>query len=295
MRLFLLPLFALVFSGCVSNKIHEEIIQDYEARLSERQRSLDRQQDSLLTTRLALERSRGGNDMLLVTQNRLQDRLKVQEDELDQLRGNLTSSNFQMNQQMAELRAQKLDIELTYDSLRMSQDEIVDRFQQGVDNAARVVRSSVEGMVPDNSYSLSIGAGEVTLSVQEDLLFKSRTSDQINDQAATILRAVMDALQADPLLKLSVIGHTDNQTNPRRGFNNWQYAARRATAISEELAETYYLSPNRVIAASHGEYRPVQSNASPEGQRANRRIDFVLNNNVGNLVRALKKLGEREK
>jgi flagellar motor protein MotB len=295
MRIPLLFLLALAFSSCISNKIHEGIVQEFQAELSARDRALNRQQDSLLTTRLALERSLGGNDMLLITQDRLQDRLMVLEDELDQLRGNLTSTNFQMSNQLAELRQEKREVELTYDSLRMRQDGIIDRFQQGVDNAVRVIRSSVEGMVPDDSYALTTSAGEVTLSVQEDLLFKNRTSDQINDGAATILRAVMDALQADPLLKLSVVGHTDNQPNPRRNFNNWQYAARRATAIAEELAETYYLSPNRVVAASHGEFRPVQSNASPEGQRANRRLDFVLRNNVGNLVRELNKLGESGK
>ena len=74
----------------------------------------------------------------------------------------------------------------------------------------------------------------------------------------------------------------------------FKYAALRATYLADELAKTYYLSPNRVVAASHGEYGPIKSNATEEGRMVNRRIDFVLRNNVGNLLRELNKLeGER--
>jgi flagellar motor protein MotB len=66
----------------------------------------------------------------------------------------------------------------------------------------------------------------------------------------------------------------------------------RATTLANELTDEYYVSPNRLIAASQGEYAPARSNATEEGRYRNRRIDFEFFNNVGNLLRELDKLAE---
>jgi flagellar motor protein MotB len=198
-----------------------------------------------------------------------------------------------MTAQLVDTRKDLKMAELAYDTLLINQQQIINEFQRGVVRAESVITQALEANLPDGSYFLTVGAGEVVLSVQENVLFKPKSVEQLNgEEAALVLRAVMDALQSDPLLKLTIVGHTDNQPNPRRGTNNWEYAALRATSLAEELAKTYYLSPNRVVAASHGEFGPARSNATAEGQRDNRRVDFVLRNNVGNLLRELRRLEE---
>lgn len=290
LRYPLIIFFAAMLTGCVSSGKYKEFIALSDALAGQQADSIKLLQDSTFNLRLALERSEGGNDALLATQDKHLDRLAAQEDELDQLRGNLTSTNFQMTSQLAELRE---ELALTYavlDTLREDQKGIVRDFEDGVNNAANVLRKSLDGKVGDEMFDIVTGSGVVTMSVQEDLLFKPKSVDRLTEAAPIVLQAVMDALQNDPLLKLTVIGHTDNQPNPRRNTNNWEYAALRATFLAEELAQTYYLSPNRVIAASHGEYGPATSNASEEGRMKNRRVDFILRNNVGNLLRALQQL-----
>ena len=236
----------------------------------------------------------GGNDALLATQDKHVDRLAEQEDELDELRGSLTSTNFQMTNQLAKLRKELNLAYAVFDTLRGDQQKIVRDFEAGVNDAANVLRKSLDGQVGDELFDIVTGDGIVTMSIQEDLLFLPESVDRLTELAPTILRAVLDALQNNPLLKLTVVGHTDNQASPRRNTNNWEFAALRATFIADELANTYYLSPNRVIAASHGEFGPATSNASEEGRAKNRRIDFVLRNNVGNLLRELKRLNRKE-
>jgi len=290
MRILIFALLACFFSSCIAPKKVEELQLAYDTQIEDMEADVLRQRDSMIRLRLDVERLRGGNESLLAIHERMQDRLGEKEDQLDDLRGNLSSTSSQMSGRIEKLQAESAAAQAAYDTLVMDQQAIINGYQQGVGKAMAVLTASLDGKVPDETFTLSDGAGEVTLSVQEDLLFKPKTVDRLTDEAEMVLRAVMDALQSDPLLKLTVVGHTDNQPNSRRGTNNWVYAALRATFLANELAQTYYLSPNRVIAASHGEYAPNQSNATDDGRKANRRIDFVLRNNVGNLLRELGKL-----
>ena len=291
MRFFLLFLSSIIVSGCVAPKKIEELKALHADRISLLENGLSLRQDSIVKLNSYLDRALGGNELLLTAQSKLEDKLVAQKDQIDALSGNLSSTSSRMSNELAKTRKELEASMLKYDTLLMDQRDIVETFQRGVVNAQTVLTNALEANIPDNVYSIAVSAGEVSLSVQEDLLFKDRKTDKLNEEAAIVLRAVLDALQSDPLLKLTIIGHTDNQPNPRRGVDNWEYGALRAIFLAEELAQTYYLSPNRVVAASHGEFRPAKSNATPEGQLANRRVDFVLRNNVGNLLRNLGKLG----
>lgn len=290
MRYLLILLCAAGLASCVSSGKYKEYIASTEAQSSVQMDSIKMLQDSTLRLRLALERSRGGNDALLQSQDKYFERLATQEDELDQLRGNLTSTSFQMTNQLAKLKEQLNASGLKYDTLLADQTAIIGDFQDVVEEAANVIRKSFDGKVGDETFDIVIDAGLVTLSIQEELLFLPKSVDKLTEESPVVLRSVMDALQGNPLLKLTIVGHTDNKPNPRRNTNNWEYAALRATFLANELAQTYYLSPNRVIAASNGEYRPATSNATEEGRKKNRRVEFVLRNNVENLLRALGKL-----
>ncbi len=281
---------ALLLSGCVASGKYKALVASTETAAQQQADSIRVLQDSTLNLLLALERSQGGNDALLATQDKHLDRLAEQEDELDQLRGSLTSTNFQMTNQVSKL---KKELALSYDvfdTFRGEHRDIVRDFETGVNDAANVLRKALDGKIGDETFDIISGEGVVTLSVQEDQLFQPRSVSKLTETAPVILEAILETVQSDPLLKLTVVGHTDNQPNPRRNTNNWEYAALRATFLAEELAQTYYLSPNRVVAASHGEYGPATSNATDEGRAKNRRVDFVLRNNVGNLLRELKRL-----
>ena len=283
----LLPLFLCT---CVSAGKYKRETRDYQARVEMLTDDVQRQQDSIMTLRFRLERSWGANDALLRTQDKMQDRLFAQEDELDDLRGNLNNTSARLSNELQDARAAIRAAEAKRDSLQEGQQVLVQSFGEGLSKAGQTMEKAIEATVPAEKFRVETRGDEVRLSVQEDVLFNSRSSNKLTDDAEPILRGVMDALQGNPLLKLVVVGHTDNQPNPRRGTDNWQYAALRATAVAEELADVYYLSPNRVVAASQGEFGPIASNSTSEGRAQNRRIDFVLTSSVSNLLRELGKL-----
>lgn len=295
MRFLPLCLIALYLSSCVSPKKLRETSADYEARLDALATVLALRQDSIYSLTLALERSRGGNDMLLETQDRLQDRLARQDDELEQLRGSFNSTSSQLNERLTELQEEKEGMEKRMDTLVGTQRRTIRTYQAGLQKAANVISDSLEIKLPTDKYLVAERPGEVVVSIQEEMLFRRKSTGTLVDEHRKVLRIITDALQENPLLKLQIIGHTDNQPTGIRGTDNWEFAALRAARLADEFEKTFYVSPNRIIAASQGEYSPTRSNATEEGRAMNRRVDFVLTSSVSNLLRALDKVAEMGK
>ncbi|NJB87504.1 flagellar motor protein MotB [Lewinella marina] len=286
MRLLLIGLMALALVGCISPK---KAAERYQPQIDRLDSLATAQADSIYRLTLALERSRGGNDMLLETQNRLQDRLILQDDRIEELESNLNSTNSEMGEQVAELRRELDRNQRLRDSLVSSQRRIIREYSAGLRRAANRISDSLETKLDSNRYEVTELPGELVLSIQESALFRPRSVGYLENGHEPILEVVTQVLQDNPLLKLRIVGHTDNQPNPLRGTDNWKYGALRATKVADELATVYYVSPNRLIAASQGEYGPSRSNATEEGRYRNRRIDFVFTSSVANLLRELER------
>jgi len=76
---------------------------------------------------------------------------------------------------------------------------------------------------------------------------------------------------------IRVEGHTDDVPIHNAEFNsNWELSTARATQVVTLLVEDYKLDPLKVAAAGYGQYRPVATNATPEGRQMNRRVDVVI-------------------
>ena len=73
-----------------------------------------------------------------------------------------------------------------------------------------------------------------------------------------------------------VEGHTDDTPiNTARFPSNWELAAGRAGSVVRHL-QSRGLNPTRLRATGYAETRPIESNRTPEGQRANRRVELIL-------------------
>lgn len=87
-------------------------------------------------------------------------------------------------------------------------------------------------------------------------------------------RRVLDALASIALrcdrFAIEVAGYTDNQGEREM---NMQLSQRRADAVAAYLA-TQGVARERLTARGHGPDNPRATNATPEGQAANRRIEF---------------------
>lgn len=78
-------------------------------------------------------------------------------------------------------------------------------------------------------------------------------------------------------LSLRIEGHSDNQPIHNDQFHsNWELSTARAMTVLSWLANGTAFNPAKLSVAGYGEYRPIASNATPEGRRLNRRVDLVV-------------------
>jgi chemotaxis protein MotB len=72
-------------------------------------------------------------------------------------------------------------------------------------------------------------------------------------------------------------GHTDNVPIHNAMFaSNWDLSTARAMAVAMMLLNESGVDPQRMSIAGYAQYHPSASNDTPEGRRANRRVDIVV-------------------
>ncbi|HEU4577783.1 MAG TPA: OmpA family protein [Polyangiaceae bacterium] len=118
-----------------------------------------------------------------------------------------------------------------------------------------------------------IDAGLIQIS--EPVQFEEGTAN-LKDASRELLNQVVDILDANPGMKVQVVGHTDSW-GPRA--NNLELSRERARAVR------YYLirqskDPTRmarnVRSLGKGESQPIESNDTAVGRAKNRRVEFVI-------------------
>jgi OOP family OmpA-OmpF porin len=103
------------------------------------------------------------------------------------------------------------------------------------------------------------------------ILFDTNKAD-IKPESDAALKQVAALLQRNPLLKLYVVGHTDNVGQLAA---NVDLSKRRAAAIVDELITKYRIAVPRLVGEGVGPFAPVASNATEEGRAKNRRVELV--------------------
>ena len=127
-----------------------------------------------------------------------------------------------------------------------------------------------------SKYDLRTRNGQLTLSLQEDMLFSSGSTSRMKDEGEGALEELVNVLRNYPEVFVEIIGHTDNQPVRRQSLDNWQYSGLRAISVAKFLSQEAGLGPNRVKAATRSEFAPRVSNATAEGREENRRVDILM-------------------
>lgn len=97
-------------------------------------------------------------------------------------------------------------------------------------------------------------------------------SADLSTASYPVLNSLATAAQQCPAFRVSVEGHTDATGDANY---NLDLSKRRADSVSDYLV-TQGVEIDRMTTAGYGQARPVASNDTPEGRRANRRIEFIV-------------------
>jgi chemotaxis protein MotB len=113
------------------------------------------------------------------------------------------------------------------------------------------------------------------ISLNELGFFNSGQAVLLPGAAAKIQRIAKVLSQQG--LDLRVEGHSDDQPIHTTQFrSNWELSTARAMAVMMLLVDDSGFDPKKISVAGYGQYRPIANNATPDGRRANRRVDLVV-------------------
>lgn len=103
------------------------------------------------------------------------------------------------------------------------------------------------------------------------IVFEKGSTTLTND-AKTVLNQVADVIMSYSGQVVEIAGHTDSSGD---ALANLELSRRRAIAVQEYLVDQQ-VPQSRLSPIGYGETDPIADNLSPEGQAANRRIEFKL-------------------
>ena len=118
-----------------------------------------------------------------------------------------------------------------------------------------------------------------TIHLKDNILFDSGEAS-IKPSGVAVLKKIGKTLKTIRDKRIQVEGHTDSRPlrwEYREKYpTNWELSAARAAIIVRYLIDDVGIDAARLSAVGYGLYQPVASNDSPEGQQANRRVEFAL-------------------
>jgi len=123
------------------------------------------------------------------------------------------------------------------------------------------------------------------ITLNDSVAFTSGSSELL-PEAEEILKELAASVN-DGRWEIEVQGHTDNI--PISGGNvhqtNWHLGAARSVTVLQYIQTLANIEPALFKATSFGEHRPVASNSTREGRRANRRVEIYLKDKSINIIR----------
>ena len=118
------------------------------------------------------------------------------------------------------------------------------------------------------------------ISIREHALFASGSAT-VREESKRLAVAISDMLAQYPEYEVEVAGHTDNVPIHNAQFeSNWDLSTERALNFMKILLQNKNVAPERFRAIGYGEYRPIDTNDTPEGRARNRRVEVNIIRNI---------------
>ncbi len=223
------------------------------------------------------------NNLTVCNDQHIADKAKIQslEDQMTYLKAN----NNQILGQMKDLSlisgSQAESIKKSLDNIGVK-DQYISRLQAAMNrkdslNIALMVNlKSAVGNLDDKDINIKVDKDVVYVDISDKMLFKSGSYD-VTDAASEILGKVAKVLLSRPDIEFMVEGHTDNKPFKKGDLeDNWDLSVKRATSVARILQTKYNVPPSHITAAGRGEYLPIASNDTKEGQATNRRTRIII-------------------
>lgn len=141
-------------------------------------------------------------------------------------------------------------------------------------NVAEDLLKAMDPLVKEGQVKVTQGVHGIAIEINASVLFASGQA-LLEPGSIKALRAVGGVLAKVPN-DIQVEGFTDNTPISTAAFpSNWELSAARASSVVRLLAESG-APTDRLVAVGYGEFRPIDSNSTPEGRAKNRRVTVMI-------------------
>ena len=142
--------------------------------------------------------------------------------------------------------------------------------------------SKLRAMIDSGQLKVVIRKGRMIIALPNDILFDSGKTS-VKKEGKTALEKVAQVLATVPDRDFQVAGHTDDVPIKTAQFpSNWELSTARAVEVSRFLVSKG-MAGKVLSAAGFAAFDPVVANDTDEHRAQNRRIEIVLQPNIGDL------------
>ena len=145
---------------------------------------------------------------------------------------------------------------------------------QALEKIAQQIKTLLKPLIDKGDVNINLTPLGVVIEINAKVLFGSGQAS-LAPGADSVLTRVAQVIRSIPY-QIQVNGFTDNVPIHTAQFqSNWALSALRAVTVVE-IFIGQGVAPDQLVAAGYGQYHPIASNASPQGQAKNRRVAIVV-------------------
>jgi len=180
------------------------------------------------------------------------------------------------NYENAVIKAKGVSLSVRKDFFRMKQDDKEVFFK--IDDAED---SDDRGFVA-TFVEVAIMKQDVTASMSKEIDLNGKIAlygivfdvgkSEIKPESAEAIKQITDYLNANPAVKVYIVGHTDNTGTL---VNNLALSKARAESIKKYLTTTAKIDANRLLSDGVASLCPLGNNSTEDGRKLNRRVEIV--------------------
>lgn len=318
-KIFFSLLAVVLFTGCVTQKKYNELLNDYlnsEVKNKFLNQSLDSlktacaTKDSSLTAQITQLQADSASLAELIesmqktmeeettkhalAQQEYLKKLKEAGDKTQKTNADLIQMQVDLEKQKMALEQKEADLKKAYAELQEREKKIAELQQLLTEQKTKseALKEAIKKALTDFSageLSVYTKDGKVYVSMSDKLLFKSG-STTVESKGVEALGKLSEVLKKNADILITIEGHTDNVPYISSGGlikDNWDLSLMRSSSVLHILTDKYKVNPVQIIASGRGEFSPISSNATADGKARNRRTEIIITPKVDKLLQMM--------
>ena len=182
-------------------------------------------------------------------------------------------TQYLLTQKNLELERLLADKERYIEQLMLEKESKISSLEQAQLN----LEESLQKELRDYQAKLEMTERGLVITFLAEIFFDSG-KDIVKEDSKPTLGKVATVLRDDiPDSPVAIEGHTDSDPIKYSGWkSNWELSTARSLAVLHYFTDEGKITPQRLSAIGHGEFKPITSNATAKGKQQNRRVEIVI-------------------